>query len=85
MDANAQRVLDEAKRFRALLPELLRKYDGRWVIFRDGDVAGDFDEEEQAFVAAVGTYGVRGGFVIALVTADALEPVPVSAALFFAP
>jgi hypothetical protein len=84
MDANAQKVLEESRRFRARLPELLKDYDGRWVVFLDGDVRDAFDDEEEAYVAAVTRFGVRGGFVIARVSADACDPVPVSAALFFA-
>lgn len=83
MDANAQRVLEESKRFRARLPELLPRYSGRWVVFLEDEVRGVFDDEEDAYVAAVQEFGVRGGFVIARVAPDACDPVEVSAALFF--
>jgi hypothetical protein len=84
MDEIATRVLEESRRFRAKLPELMKTYEGRWVVFRDGDVKDDFEDEEEAYVAAVNAFGVHGGFVIAHVAADTCEPVPVSAGLFFA-
>lgn len=84
MNVTAQRVLDESKRFRARLPELVPRYDGRWVVFLDGDVKDDFEGEEEAYVAAVRRFGVNGGFVIARVAADASEPIAISATLFFA-
>jgi hypothetical protein len=81
---NAQRVLEESRRFRKRLQELLPQYEGRWVVFRDNEVQGAFDDEEQAYAAGVEKFGVRGGFAIARVEADADRPVPVTAALFFA-
>lgn len=70
-----QRVLEESRRFRARLPELLQRYDGRWVVFIRDAVAGDFADEESAYVAGVQWFGVRGGFVIARVDEDADKPV----------
>lgn len=83
MDETAKRVLEESRTFRARLPELMKAYEGRWVVFRDGDVKADFDDEEAAYVAAVQRFGVRGGFVIARVAAETCDPVPVSAGRFF--
>jgi hypothetical protein len=83
MDANAQRVLEESRRFRMRLPELVPRYNGRWVVFLDGDVKDAFDDEEEAYVAAVHMFGVRGGFVIARVAPDVCDPIDVTAALFF--
>ena len=83
MDETAQRVLDESRRFRKCLPELMKAYEGRWVVFRDGSVVAAFDDEDAAYVAAVQQFGVHGGFVVAPVAADTCEPTPVSAALIF--
>ncbi len=47
------------------------------------DVYAAFDDEDDAYVAAVAKFGVGGGFVIARVATSTLEPVAVSAALFF--
>jgi hypothetical protein len=77
-----QRVLEESKRFRERLPELLAKYDGRWIIFLRDEVQGDFDDEEAAYTAAVRRFGVRGGFVIARVDEDADKPLVIPS-LFF--
>ena len=33
MEEIAQRVLEESRRFRVRLPELVKMYDGRWVVF----------------------------------------------------
>ena len=84
MDQNQQRVLEESRVFRKRLPELMTAYDGRWVVFLDGDVKDAFDDEESAYVAAVKKFGVRGGFVIARVAFDTCDPIPVSAGLVFA-
>jgi hypothetical protein len=83
MDETADRVLEESRRFRSRLPELIKQYEGRWVVFLDGDVKEDFDDEEAAYVAAVQKFGVRGGFVIARVAADTCDPAPVSTGRFF--
>lgn len=79
MDANHKKVLEESRLFRAKLPQLLPKYEGRWVIFLNNAVQGDFEEQEEAYATAVRRFGVRGGFVIAQVTPDAAEPVAMSA------
>ena len=83
MDETAKRVLEESRRFRACLPELMKTYEGRWIVFRDGNVIDDFDDEDAAYAAAITRFGTRGGFVIAPVASDACDPVPVSAALVF--
>jgi hypothetical protein len=80
---NAQKVLEESRKFRARIPELVPDYNGRWVVFLNNEVKYAFDDEEEAYVTAVNEFGVRGGFVVALVTEDAGAPVPISAALFF--
>lgn len=65
-----QQVREESRRFRAQLPELIKKYAGRWVVFRDGAVQADFDDEETAYTSGVQEFGVRGGFVIARVVEE---------------
>jgi hypothetical protein len=80
MSPTAERVLEESRRFRARLPELLKLYQGRWVVFREDAVVADFADEDAAYVDAVTRFGVRGGFVVAPVSLDALEPA-ISAAL----
>ena len=84
MNPTEQRVLEESRTFRQRLPELLKVYEGRWVVFRDGGVIDAFDDEETAYVAAVQRFGVHGGFVVAPVATDVCEPAPLTAALIFA-
>jgi hypothetical protein len=58
-------VLEESKRFLAALPALLTsKLRGRWVVFKDGAVVGDFDTEAEALRAGIDRFGPKGGFVV---------------------
>lgn len=61
MGPSAQRVLEESREFRRRLSELVALYEGRWVVFRGGRVVSDYGGEEEAYVAAVQRFGVRGG------------------------
>lgn len=74
-----RRVAGESRRFRDALPRLLSRLRGRWVIFLDGAVQGDFADCDAAYREAVRRFGLYGGFVIAEVTepADA-DPVQVT-------
>jgi hypothetical protein len=85
MTVAEQKVREESRRFRAALPGLLDRYAGRWVVFVNGQVAEDCDDEEEAYAAGVRRFGVKGGFVIAQVTEDAGRTVPLSASIFFEP
>ncbi len=84
MNPTEQRILEESRKFRQRLPELLKTYEGRWVVFRDGGVVEAFDDEDTAYVAAVQRFGAHSGFVVAPVAADVCDPSPVTAALIFA-
>lgn len=77
----ARRVLEETKRFEAKLPELLPQLAGRWVVFRDGVVASDHPNENEAYRAAVQAFGPQGGFVVAEV--KPVTATPVTAAVMF--
>lgn len=83
MNPVAQQVLEESRRFQSALPRLLPLYRDKWVIFKDGEVRGSFDDDDDAYVAAVKRFGVHGGFVIAQVTEEASRPVPVTAGIYF--
>jgi hypothetical protein len=76
-----QRVLAETLRFREVLPQLMTRYRGRWVVFRDGTVASDHETEGDALAAAVERFGVDGGFVVAPVSE--LRATPVTAGVHF--
>jgi hypothetical protein len=82
MNALEQQVIAESKRFRAALPRLLPQYWGKWVVFKDGEVQGVFDDAESAYIDAIDSLGIKSGFVISQVVEDE-GPVPVSASLWF--
>jgi hypothetical protein len=65
MDDLHQRVLEETKRFWAVLPKLLETIPGRWVVFKDGVVHGDYATHEEALDAGINQFGLDGGEVIA--------------------
>ena len=77
----ADRVRAENNRFRDVLPDLLKKYRGRWVVFRDGEVQSDFATEDEAYADAVQRFGHDGGFVVAPV--QEVTPTPLTAAIAF--
>ena len=77
----ADRVREEMGRFREALPRLLSELEGRWVVFRDGEVVSVHDDEEQAYIAGMERFGPDGGQVIALVVPERV--VPVSAAVLY--
>jgi hypothetical protein len=81
MNEIADRVLAETHRFYEALPRLADQYRDRWVVFRDGQVQSDHSSEDEAYEEAVGTYGPKGGFVVALVAE--VSPIPLTAAVAF--
>ena len=48
MDATHQKVLEETKRFWAVLPKLLEEIPGRWVLFKDGVVVEHYATSKEA-------------------------------------
>lgn len=76
-----QRVLAEAERFRAKLPQLLPHYAEQWVVFRDDEVISTHATEEEAYVAGLKRFGLDGGHVVAVVREP--ENVVLSAAVAF--
>ncbi len=74
-EARHRRIAEESRRFRARLPELLPKYNGRWVVFRDGAVHADCDTEDEAYAEGIRKFGSHGGFVLHQVTPDAADPI----------
>ena len=66
-DLIRDQVFAETMRFRSVLTSLLSRYEGRWVVFRDGEVASSHDTEEQAYIAGLDRFGPEGAHVIALV------------------
>ncbi|TMQ05840.1 MAG: hypothetical protein E6J90_47860 [Deltaproteobacteria bacterium] len=76
-----QRVLAEAARFRAKLPQLLPRYADQWVVFRDDEVISAHATEEEAYVAGLKRFGPDGGHVVVVVREP--ENVVLSAAVAF--
>lgn len=74
------RVSEQHAKFRAELPELLRRHPGRWVVYYDGPRAF-FDDEWKALEWASATLGDDTGFVIAHVEEE--RAVLLTAALAF--
>lgn len=60
-----RKVLDESRRFRACLPELLADHPGKWVVFHEGRVVSLHDTEEEAYVAGLARPGLGSGHVVA--------------------
>lgn len=80
-DVIRERVMAEAARFRAKIPQLLEDYRDMWVVFRDGAVVSAHADEETAYVAGLRQFGPGGGHVVAVVREP--EPVLLSAAIAF--
>ncbi|TMQ03491.1 MAG: hypothetical protein E6J91_46835 [Deltaproteobacteria bacterium] len=76
-----QRVLAEAARFRAKLPQLLPRYADQWVVFRDDEVISAHATEEETYVAGLKRFGPDGGHVVVVVREP--ENVVLSAAVAF--
>ena len=80
-DAIRERVMKEAARFRAEIPQLLPRYRDQWVVFRDGSVASVHPDEETAYLAGLKQFGPGGGHVVAIVREP--EPIMLSPAIAF--
>lgn len=75
-----EKVRQEMGRFRHALPGLMATHQGRWVVFKDGQVHSSHETSAEAHRAGVQAFGVFGGQVIARVAAE--EPRPISAGAY---
>jgi hypothetical protein len=75
MSETERRVLAETEKFESALPALLPKYGGRWVVFREGAVQADFNNEAEAYTFAMSRFGPDGGAVIAPVVVSSPRPI----------
>ena len=73
-------ILEETLRFRAVLPELLPHYAGKWVLFKDGRVASIHTDEDDACRAGRHRYGSES-YVVDRV--EEKRPEPLSAAVVY--
>ena len=80
-DTVAERVLQETLRFREALPVLLKEHAGKWVVFRDGQIQGVYDDEERAYRGGLEKFGREGGHVVAPVIEQ--RPAPITASVLF--
>lgn len=70
------RVRVEWTRFRAALPVLESKgYAGRWVVFKDGKVRAEADDEDAALTQGLQMFGPTGAQVVARVEQPQLRRV----------
>jgi hypothetical protein len=75
-------VLLETEKFEALLPDLLPEHRGQWALFSDGKIASFFMSPDEAYQAAIGTFGLAGRpFVVAPV--EEVKETPVTAGVLF--
>ena len=81
MTTVADQVLEETKRFRAVLPSLLKTHRGKWVVFLNGEVKSAHDDETSAYADAIRLFGPDVPYVIAPIVETA--PTPVTAAVAF--
>ena len=75
------KVREETQAFEELLSDLTSVYAGKWIVFRDRQVQGSYETEEEAYQAAVAEFGYAGGFIIVQVVPR--PPSPLTAAMLF--
>ncbi len=67
MTTTAERVREETSRFRAALGGLMAEHQGKWVVFKGGEIVAEFDTEDEAYFAGMERFGRHGGHVVAQV------------------
>jgi len=77
-----KKVALEKELFLKDLPELLKTLKGRWVVYRDNAVQGDYATEKEAYHNGLDMYGLEGGFVITQVVEEE-EPEFLTASIAF--
>jgi len=76
-----EKVKEESKRFEQALPGLLESLKGRWVVFLNGAVQGDYETADQAYSDGLKRFGLKGGFVVAEV--KQVDPSPLTAGIIY--
>ena len=74
-------VLEETKRFRAALPQLLEEHAGAWVVFMNGRVASVHDDHDAAYRAGLAEYGPDATYVVDRV--ELKRAVPLTAGVLY--
>ena len=66
----------EADAFRAQLPQLLKKHEGKWAVFRDAKPVTFCDDYEDALISGIERFGRGAVFLIAAVTSPRRTLIP---------
>ena len=77
------KVARENDLFLAALPELLKTLKGRWVVYCDGAVQGNYPTQDEAYKNGLEQYDLEGGFVIAQVEEQNKTPTYLTASIAF--
>lgn len=57
-------IADEEAFYKSNKAAIVQRYMGRWIVVKDGAVAGDYGTYEDALAAAVARFGASGGFMV---------------------
>lgn len=76
----AERVLADTLKMEKMMPALMERIPGKWIVFRDGEMRSWHRSIEAAFAAAIKKYGVHGAFVISRV--EPVKPKRITGAVF---
>jgi len=62
-----ERVLTDTLIMEEMMPALMKRIPGKWIVFRDGKMRSWHRSIEAAFAAALKKYGLHGAFIISRV------------------
>ncbi len=69
-------LVNELKAYERMKEELLRKYEGKVVVIKDGKLIGVYDSEEEAFKDVVEKYGPIPVLIKRVVREEKPEHIP---------
>jgi len=67
-------VLEESRRFRAALPELLERHAGQWVVFKEGEVSSVHPDADTAYREGILRFGPDTSYVVDRVERQSAVP-----------
>jgi hypothetical protein len=71
-------IEEEQRAFDRQLPSLLEKHEGKFVLFKNGQVVEVFDDEGAAYEAGLDRFGIDTIFLIAKIEESDPQPVSIS-------
>lgn len=75
-------VREETIKFREIIPKLIKDgFEGKWVVFKNGEVKEILPTEDAASEFALREYGVNGGYVISPISDS--KPTPITAGVVY--